>query len=135
MISITENDYEAILDVRREGLMSGLRLAILEKDVLIAQVLGLLQHFNWDEFAIVFCGGTSLSKGYRLIDRMSEDVDRLTAAQSRRLGIQVSILAWDAVAQKTYAVNKCQYRGAWKPPTKSESHSHRLPAPWRCKSS
>ena len=91
MISITENDYEAILDVRREGLMSGLRLAILEKDVLIAQVLGLLKRFNWDEFAIVFCGGTSLSKGYRLIDRMSEDIDFkivvppcLTRSQSRK---------------------------------------------------
>ena len=95
MISITENDYEDILDVRREGSMIGrLDPSILEKDVLITQVLGLLQRFNWDEFSIVFCGGTSLSKGYRLIDRMSEDIDFkivvppcLTRSQSRkRLG-------------------------------------------------
>ena len=92
MISITENDYKAILDVRREGSMIGrLDPSILEKDVLITQVLGLLQNFNWDEFSIVFCGGTSLSKGYRLIDRMSEDIDFkivvppcLTRSQSRK---------------------------------------------------
>ena len=95
MISITENDYEAILEVCREGAVVGrLDPSILEKDVLITQVLGLLQRFNWDEFSIVFCGGTSLSKGYRLIDRMSEDIDFkivvppcLTRSQSRkRLG-------------------------------------------------
>ncbi|WP_152535145.1 nucleotidyl transferase AbiEii/AbiGii toxin family protein [Candidatus Synechococcus spongiarum] len=74
MISITNDDYEMIVEVSRTGL-SELRPAILEKDLLITKTLGLLQDFNWEKFSIVFCGGTSLSKGYKLIDRMSEDVD------------------------------------------------------------
>ena len=63
-----------IVEVGRARL-SVLRPAVFEKDLLITKTLGLLQDFNWGEFSIVFCGGTSLSKGYTLIDRMSEDVD------------------------------------------------------------
>lgn len=74
MISIANDDYETIVEVRRAGL-SELHPAIFEKDLLITKILDLLQGFNWDEFSIVFCGGTSLSKGYKLIARMSEDVD------------------------------------------------------------
>ena len=74
MISITNHHYEMIVEVGRAGL-SELHPAIFEKDLLITKTLDLLQNFNWDEFSIVFCGGTSLSKGYRLIDRMSEDID------------------------------------------------------------
>ena len=48
---------------------------ILEKDLLIVKTLGLLQAFDWGECVAVFCGGTSLSKGYGLIERMSEDID------------------------------------------------------------
>lgn len=74
MISIANDDYEIIVEVVRTGL-SELRPAIFEKDLLITKTLGLLQDFNWGKFSIVFCGGTSLSKGYKLIDRMSEDID------------------------------------------------------------
>ncbi|MXW41372.1 MAG: nucleotidyl transferase AbiEii/AbiGii toxin family protein [Synechococcus sp. SB0668_bin_15] len=74
LISIANHDYETIIEVGRARL-SVLRPAVFEKDLLITKALGLLQDFNWREFSIVFCGGTSLSKGYKLIDRMSEDVD------------------------------------------------------------
>ena len=38
-------------------------------------MLSLLTQFEWGEVQPVFCGGTSLSKGYGLIQRMSEDID------------------------------------------------------------
>ena len=31
--------------------------------------------FDWGEIQAVFCGGTSLSKGHGVIQRMSEDID------------------------------------------------------------
>jgi len=74
VISITDDDYETIVEVGRTGL-TRLPAAIFEKDLLVTKTLGLVQDFNWDKFSIVFCGGTSLSKGYELIERMSEDID------------------------------------------------------------
>ena len=38
-------------------------------------MLSLLTQFEWGEVQPVFCDGTSLSKGYGLIRRMSEDID------------------------------------------------------------
>lgn len=49
MISIANDDYETIVEVRRAGL-SELPSAIFEKDLLVTKILDLLQAFNWDEF-------------------------------------------------------------------------------------
>ncbi len=49
--------------------------AILEKDIHVTDMLGVLANLNHDKFDIIFCGGTSLSKAHNLIQRMSEDVD------------------------------------------------------------
>ena len=35
----------------------------------------MLAAFDWGEIQAVFCGGTSLSKGHGVIQRMSEDID------------------------------------------------------------
>jgi predicted nucleotidyltransferase component of viral defense system len=47
----------------------------LEKDWYTQHVLGVIAKFESDEFEPIFSGGTSLSKGYGLIQRFSEDVD------------------------------------------------------------
>lgn len=47
----------------------------LEKDWYTQHVLGVIAKFDSDEFQPIFSGGTSLSKGYGLIQRFSEDVD------------------------------------------------------------
>ena len=47
----------------------------IEKDWYTQHILGVIARFESDEFQPVFSGGTSLSKGYRLIQRFSEDVD------------------------------------------------------------
>ncbi len=46
-----------------------------EKDWYTQHVLGIIAKFESDEFEPIFSGGTSLSKGYGLIQRFSEDVD------------------------------------------------------------
>ncbi len=53
----------------------GLHDAIVEKDFWVCLMLDFLfQHSTWKN-AITFKGGTSLSKGYHLISRFSEDID------------------------------------------------------------
>ena len=52
----------------------GLRQVYVEKDYWITMALKLLSESPYRE-SVVFKGGTSLSKAYRLIDRFSEDID------------------------------------------------------------
>lgn len=49
--------------------------AALEKDVHISTVLNLVTQLNQENYSLIFCGGTSLVKAHRIIERMSEDVD------------------------------------------------------------
>ena len=52
----------------------GIPVSMVEKDYYVSLILRRLAASDYRE-QIVFKGGTSLSKGYRLIDRFSEDVD------------------------------------------------------------
>ena len=52
--------------------ISKLPIAIIEKDYYVTLVLKEIATRNPD---IVFKGGTSLSKCYKIIDRFSEDID------------------------------------------------------------
>jgi hypothetical protein len=64
------NDFKSLLDILEEetGIISGL----IEKDYWIMHVLyGLKQQ----GYTFELKGGTSLSKGYHIIDRFSEDID------------------------------------------------------------
>jgi predicted nucleotidyltransferase component of viral defense system len=47
----------------------------IEKDWYTQHILGVISKFESDEFQPIFSGGTCLSKGYRLIERFSEDID------------------------------------------------------------
>jgi Nucleotidyl transferase AbiEii toxin, Type IV TA system len=53
----------------------GIDPIFIEKDWYTQHILGVIHRFKSDEFQPVFSGGTSLSKGYRLIERFSEDID------------------------------------------------------------
>lgn len=66
----------------------------IEKDYWITLVLSKLaksEHAN----EIVFKGGTSLSKGYNLIDRFSEDIDIAIISNTEYTGNQIKILIRD----------------------------------------
>lgn len=72
-------DFEATIDAAGDRL--GVDPAIVEKDYWVSQILGALaRDFPSD---LVFKGGTSLSKGYGLIHRFSEDVDLLVVRGDR----------------------------------------------------
>jgi predicted nucleotidyltransferase component of viral defense system len=51
----------------------GLRPAIVEKDYFVTEALRSVARVAGDR--VIFKGGTSLSKGWDLIDRFSEDID------------------------------------------------------------
>jgi len=67
-------DFEqAILRAQEHFHDRGLRPAIIEKDYFVTEALRLLAGSVGDK--IIFKGGTSLSKGWNLIQRFSEDID------------------------------------------------------------
>ena len=57
-----------------EQVSSPLSLQALEKDWWVTQTLGLIFSMNCAPH-LVFKGGTSLSKAWKLIERFSEDID------------------------------------------------------------
>lgn len=71
---ISENAQEKIKIIQSEDL-SSYSASILEKDILVTKAIRLISANKLPGLLPVFCGGTSLSKGYHVIDRMSEDID------------------------------------------------------------
>lgn len=67
-------DFEqSILRTEEYFRHAGLRAAIIEKDYYVTEALRAITAAHGDQ--IIFKGGTSLSKGWNLIDRFSEDID------------------------------------------------------------
>lgn len=63
---------EVILEIATE---LGVAPSFIEKDWYAVQVLKLISGYSIDGITPIFSGGTSLSKGYGLIQRFSEDID------------------------------------------------------------
>ena len=67
-------DFEqAVLRTHDHFRSRGLRPAMIEKDYFVTEALRVLAGTVGDK--IIFKGGTSLSKGWNLIQRFSEDID------------------------------------------------------------
>jgi hypothetical protein len=64
---------QAILQAAEHFQDAGLRPAIIEKDYYVTEVLRIVATTAADK--VIFKGGTSLSKGWDLIQRFSEDID------------------------------------------------------------
>jgi hypothetical protein len=64
---------QAVLRAAEHFRPRGLREAILEKDYYVTEALRLIATVVGDK--VIFKGGTSLSKGWNLIQRFSEDID------------------------------------------------------------
>lgn len=76
MINLLNRSIEEITEViEATSRKSGLASSIVEKDLWVCYILDYL--FNRCDYKdyFEFKGGTSLSKAYDLIDRMSEDID------------------------------------------------------------
>ena len=54
-------------------LLKVIHLAV-EKQQLV-QILSIISEIKYEEFSLIFAGGTALSKAHKLIYRMSEDID------------------------------------------------------------
>jgi len=86
MKQLSRADAELLSDLRQADEKLGrLPEAMLEKDVFITEAALALSRLNSEAIGLVFCGGTSLSKAHRLVDRMSEDVDFKLAIHDRGL--------------------------------------------------
>ncbi len=69
------NEKELNLIIRNTAAKLNISSAIVEKDLWICVILKyLFSDFEYKDY-IVFKGGTSLSKVYKLIERFSEDID------------------------------------------------------------
>lgn len=65
-------DLEIVSDIATELAVDP---AFVEKDWYSVQVLSAIANFESDEITTIFSGGTSLSKGFGLLKRFSEDLD------------------------------------------------------------
>lgn len=74
---------EAVLAELDVGLLTA---SILEKDVHVTDALRVVLDIRHPNTRLVFCGGTSLSKAYGLIERMSEDVDLKVVLDEQKIG-------------------------------------------------
>ena len=75
MKQISREQSELIDAVIAELTTGGISPGVLEKDIHVTDALEALTALSHDHVRLAFCGGTSLSKAHRLIERMSEDVD------------------------------------------------------------
>lgn len=89
---------------------TGLHDAIVEKDFWVCLTLDYLFHRSPWKKAVTFKGGTSLSKGYHLISRFSEDIDPIL--DWRVLGYGVNELWEKRSNTKQDAFNKEENRKA-----------------------
>lgn len=61
--------------IRQTAIILGLSPDFIRKDYFVTKAICLLSEISNDYFDLVFQGGTSLSKGYGVISRLSEDAD------------------------------------------------------------
>jgi hypothetical protein len=73
------SEFGPTLDAAAERL--GISPMAVEKDYWVSEVLRVLVRYFPEDF--IFKGGTSLSKGYRIVERFSEDIDVLVLPGKR----------------------------------------------------
>jgi hypothetical protein len=61
--------------IEEVALLMGITEAYVEKDWYVTQVISLLATDQYEDFELIFTGGTCLSKAHKLIQRFSEDID------------------------------------------------------------
>lgn len=108
MKTITDLELNLAQDLRHEG-ATILPLRVLEKDILITEVLEIFSGISDDDVSVVFCGGTCLSKAYRLIDRMSEDVDFKVVVPSDLTKSARSKMLSDFKKKTVFALERCGF--------------------------
>lgn len=85
MRGISSQQTELIIDALAEG-KTRLPPAILEKDILLTEVISEISTIRSKNFSLHFCGGTSLAKCFDISNRMSEDLDFKVVMISQETG-------------------------------------------------
>ena len=88
----------------------GIRDFFIEKDYWISMVLKRLSKSKYSD-SVVFKGGTSLSKGFRLINRFSEDVDLAILKTSEMSGNQLKTLIRNVEKEITQDLEEIKVKG------------------------
>ncbi len=88
-LHLDTSSFVSLMQATSEAL--SIPISLVEKDYYICLILRKLSESN-NHKRIVFKGGTSLSKAYRLIDRFSEDVDFAVIHDASNSGNQVKML-------------------------------------------
>ena len=68
------NDASRLISITEASRISGISAKAIEKDWWVMQTLAIIFDMKVAEH-LIFKGGTSLSKAWKLIERFSEDVD------------------------------------------------------------
>jgi hypothetical protein len=61
--------------IEEVALVKGISEAFVEKDWYVTQVIRKVSKIRYEDFQVIFTGGTALSKAHGLIQRFSEDID------------------------------------------------------------
>ncbi len=61
--------------IRKTAIILGIPDEFIKKDYFVTKAIQALINVDNDYFELIFQGGTSLSKGYQIISRLSEDID------------------------------------------------------------
>lgn len=67
--------------IQETSLTVDINPAYIEKDYYVVELLKIIASFQTEDFDVVFTGGTSLSKGFKIINRFSEDIDFMVMAK------------------------------------------------------
>jgi predicted nucleotidyltransferase component of viral defense system len=88
----------------------GIKVEFVEKDYWITLILNRLAKSKYGREA-VFKGGTSLSKGFGLIDRFSEDIDIAIISRDARTGNEIKNIIRAIEKEITSDLNEVQLEG------------------------
>ncbi|MDT3739969.1 MAG: nucleotidyl transferase AbiEii/AbiGii toxin family protein [Candidatus Kapabacteria bacterium] len=108
---ILHQDKKLFSDILRAASQQlGIKLEFIEKDYWITQVLSSLAKSRYVNDT-VFKGGTSLSKGFGLIDRFSEDVDIAIINDSNKTGNEIKNIIRSTEKDITSGLSELQVEG------------------------
>jgi hypothetical protein len=96
--------------IRAASQYTGIRDVFVEKDYWITLVLRQFSNSKYSE-QMVFKGGTSLSKGYGLISRFSEDVDIAIINGENKSGNEVKTIIRAVEKEMTFGLKEKQVEG------------------------
>jgi len=96
--------------IRATSQHTGIKAEFIEKDYWITYILSNLAKSKYESEA-VFKGGTSLSKGYGLIDRFSEDIDIAVINNNEKSGNEIKNIIRGIEKEMTKNLNELQIDG------------------------